>query len=46
MGRARARVDLSPWETAFDESIPLGSFEEADLEVFLNGESIGRIELP
>jgi len=35
-----------PGETAFDESIPLGSFEEADLEVFLNGESIGRIELP
>ena len=35
-----------PGEKAFDESIALGSFERADLEVFLNGESIGRIELP
>jgi hypothetical protein len=35
-----------PGESAFDESIPLGSFETADLEAFLNGESIGRIDLP
>jgi hypothetical protein len=35
-----------PGETVFDESIPLGSFEVADLEVFLNEESIGRIDLP
>lgn len=41
-----SRVDCLPGESAFDESIPLGSFEKADLEVFLNGESIGRIELP
>jgi len=35
-----------PGETVFDESIPLGSFEVADLEVFLNEESVGRIDLP
>ncbi len=30
----------------FKESIPLGSFETARYDVYLNGETIGKLELP
>ena len=58
LDEAERRIDIRLWaepgpalfclpsELAFDESIPLGAFETEDLEVFLNGESIGRIDLP
>jgi hypothetical protein len=31
---------------SFEESIPLGSFETADFEIFLNGERVGAVRLP
>ncbi|HET7009641.1 MAG TPA: hypothetical protein VFI11_02600 [Anaerolineales bacterium] len=40
------QIECDADRARFEESIPLGSFETADYEVYLNGVSIGRLQLP